>query len=142
MKRCTICKRDLDESAFAWKRQEDGIRHRNCRECQAVMKKRHYEANKATYMARNKVYAKAMKAEIDGLKSRPCVDCGVRYPPYIMDFDHLPDAVKVLDVARMRLTNARRKVLEEIAKCEVVCANCHRERTHRRRIDQAGFAKR
>jgi L-lysine 2,3-aminomutase len=49
-----------------------------------------------------------------------------------MDFDHLDDSEKLDDVSRLtRFT--KKKLLTEIAKCDVVCSNCHRERTHQRR---------
>jgi hypothetical protein len=65
-------------------------------------------------------------------KNRPCADCGRSYPPYVMDFDHVRGE-KVANVSVLVAGGAsRRRVLAEIAKCEVVCANCHRERTHGR----------
>jgi hypothetical protein len=67
-------------------------------------------------------------------KARPCADCGIQYAPWQMDFDHVR-GIKVMGLARRGTTAFTiRKVLEEIAKCEVVCANCHRDRTHRRLI--------
>jgi hypothetical protein len=48
-----------------------------------------------------------------------------------MDFDHRPGAKKRAVVSD--LLNSPR-LLEEALKCDVVCANCHRERTHRRRL--------
>jgi hypothetical protein len=50
-----------------------------------------------------------------------------------MDFDHRQDENKVINLANAsRMT--RPKILEEIAKCDVVCSNCHRERTYQRKI--------
>jgi len=46
-----------------------------------------------------------------------------------MDFDHRPGEKKSLEVSRLTLTKSIRRVVEEIAKCDVVCANCHRIRT-------------
>jgi hypothetical protein len=74
------------------------------------------------------------RAFIDGLKDVPCMDCGNKYPPYVMDFDHRPDSNKKFDVSSGAVgTYSRAVVLEEAGKCDVVCANCHRERTHKRR---------
>jgi hypothetical protein len=64
-------------------------------------------------------------------KDKPCADCGVSYPPYVMDLDHLRDKVEI--VGRLVAKSASyKRIQDEIAKCEVVCSNCHRERTHRR----------
>jgi len=62
----------------------------------------------------------------------PCADCGKNYPYYVMDFDHLEDKSFGISDAINRRRKSLKAVLEEIAKCEVVCANCHRGRTHSR----------
>ncbi len=64
-------------------------------------------------------------------KSKPCADCGVQYPPYVMQFDHVR-GVKVGSLGVLRRTVGMARLVIEIAKCEVVCANCHAERTWRR----------
>lgn len=66
------------------------------------------------------------------LKSEPCTDCGLAWPPYVMQFDHLPGFQKEFGVTVRAWGKGRAKVLEEIAKCELVCANCHFIRTHQR----------
>ncbi len=67
------------------------------------------------------------------MKSRPCADCGIQYPFYVMDFDHREGVTKEFALNSVtRLT--REAILREIAKCDVVCSNCHRERTHQRRL--------
>lgn len=67
---------------------------------------------------------------LDMLKSKPCLDCFHTYPSVAMDFDHVRND-KVSGVAQM-WSWSRAKVLAEVAKCELVCANCHRVRTHTR----------
>lgn len=62
-------------------------------------------------------------------KQVPCKDCGIQYKPWQMDFDHLRN--KLCNIGRLSLSNLD-TVREEIAKCEVVCANCHRDRTYKR----------
>lgn len=62
------------------------------------------------------------------LKDKPCTDCKTRYPHYVLDFDHRPGTVKAGVVGRM-WSGPREKLLEEVAKCDLVCANCHRIRT-------------
>ncbi len=67
-------------------------------------------------------------------EGKPCADCGVVYPHYVMDFDHRPGETKLLDVGDMVNFFGFKKLLEEMAKCDLVCANCHRERTYQRRM--------
>jgi hypothetical protein len=61
------------------------------------------------------------------LKAHPCTDCKRILAPVAMDFDHV-QGDKVEGIAQM-WSWGREKVLAELAKCELVCANCHRERT-------------
>lgn len=65
------------------------------------------------------------------------MDCGGSFDPYVMDFDHRDGEEKCFNVSAaipMGLNIGR--VLEEVAKCDVVCSNCHRMRT-KRRMDAA-----
>ncbi len=65
---------------------------------------------------------------VNALKTRPCTDCGDTFPHEAMDFDHVR-GVKVAGISDM-WSWGRDKALAEIAKCELVCANCHRVRTY------------
>lgn len=64
--------------------------------------------------------------------STPCLDCKISYPYYVMDFDHVRGR-KHKNVMELISTLSKKKIDEEIAKCEIVCSNCHRVRTHKRR---------
>lgn len=65
------------------------------------------------------------------LRERPCADCGQRFPPYVMEFDHRNPSTKAFLVANS-WCRSRERILEEAAKCDIVCRNCHRVRTFRR----------
>lgn len=70
---------------------------------------------------------------LNKLKSVPCADCHTKFPACCMDFDHRPGVEKRGEVCRMLLDNAPIEViLEEVSKCDVVCSNCHRIRSHNR----------
>ncbi len=63
----------------------------------------------------------------------PCIDCTTIYPPECMDFDHVRGE-KVNNVGTMVTHGwSWEKIATEIEKCELVCANCHRIRTRKRR---------
>lgn len=79
---------------------------------------------------RNRSRAKERRAQVNDLKASPCLDCGRSYPPCCMDFDHVREE-KQLGVGRM-LTYNQERLLAEIAKCDLVCACCHRLRTQKR----------
>ena len=77
-------------------------------------------------------------AELQRLKeSTPCVDCGENFPHYKMDFDHVPErGVKLFNIQSggvNRYFNNKR-LQAELAKCDIVCKNCHGERTYFRRL--------
>lgn len=77
-----------------------------------------------------------IKATVVAAKDVPCADCGVRYPSYVMDFDHVRGEKKFC-IGHSAFQQGMKAVLAEIEKCEVVCANCHRERTHGRKQQAA-----
>lgn len=75
---------------------------------------------------------------INELKNRPCLDCGGWFECYAMDFDHRPGEIKSFHISDN--ANHRMEILlDEIKKCDVVCANCHRIRTVRRNQHGAGI---
>lgn len=136
MKRCCTCKRELPFSAFNRNRSvKDGLQY-SCRECKKQIDRQHYasspkrqrlirESNDARRQERADA-VNAIKAE------RGCTDCG-EDDPIVLDFDHILDN-KEHNVANLvSHTKAWDVIQAEIDKCEVVCANCHRRRTHARR---------
>jgi len=81
------------------------------------------KAKKKAYLAQ---YIRSLK------EKTPCMDCKEYYPYYVMDFDHVRGK-KHANVMELIPTLSKKKIDEEIAKCEIVCSNCHRERTHFRK---------
>jgi hypothetical protein len=64
---------------------------------------------------------------------KPCTDCGQSFHHAAMQWDHLPGYEKVADLGTLSRRHSKAAVLAEIAKCELVCANCHAVRTFLRR---------
>ena len=97
---------------------------------------------KAKNNANGKRYRQDVKAKLNAYKSeRGCIDCGYKQHPEALDFDHLPGHVKDFGIGSDMIRNLDR-IWAEVAKCEVVCANCHRIRTvnRRERLDQSSIA--
>jgi hypothetical protein len=95
-----------------------------------------YERNRAHHIAvtttARELAQRRNKELVDEVKRRPCADCGRRYPPVAMDLDHVR-GVKLNNISTMvRQPVATAVLLAELAKCEVVCANCHRIRSFTR----------
>lgn len=66
------------------------------------------------------------------LKEKPCEDCGGTFPHYVMEFDHPDRSIKTGTISMMLSASGYAltpKILAEIAKCSLLCANCHRIRT-------------
>jgi predicted transcriptional regulator len=61
-----------------------------------------------------------------------CFDCKTMYPHYVLEFDHMPEFKKIDNVYRVYKKFGRDKAWQEVAKCDVVCANCHKIRTYQR----------
>lgn len=92
------------------------------------------EALRARRNAQDRAFLDRRRAAIHEIKMQSgCVDCGYNLYPEALDFDHLPGTEKLVTIGSQLKSGTWEQVLEEIAKCEVVCANCHRHRTSMRR---------
>lgn len=99
--------------------------------------RQHYLANQDVYKTRAAASNPRQKALIRecivNAKDKPCADCGIKYPYYVMQFDHRGDDDKVYTISQFnRKGFSLKRLMAEIEKCDVVCANCHAERTFRR----------
>lgn len=109
-----------------------------CRECAAKRRHEYHkrpEVKEALRECRRKGLAK-VKAWVRAYKeTRSCADCGQRFPHYVLDFDHV--RFKRYSVSRLTTTHTNLcRIAHEIKHCDVVCANCHRERTWKRRASR------
>ena len=120
--RCTKCQRDLPVDDFGSdsnnaKARRRGGRRYNCRECSSD-----YACG---FSGRNRKL-------IQEAKDVPCMDCGVCYPFWIMQFDHRDPSKKDFTIGSEGRQFSEQKVKDEMAKCDVVCANCHKDREYTR----------
>lgn len=107
MKKCSLCKIAKGKDEYPPKPQAW------CRECLST---------------------NTLRAElVDKYEGQPCADCGKVFPWECMDWDHVrgKKIYTISALAQQRSDNAREKLYIEIAKCELVCACCHRTRTRR-----------
>ena len=82
--------------------------------------------------AANKLQSLKHQAWVTSLKNKPCMDCGGWFNTWQMDFDHRDRTAKRDTIGNLR-SCSKRIILEEMKKCDLVCANCHRDRTHKRK---------
>lgn len=83
--------------------------------------------------ARQKSLAQNKERLAELKEASPCADCGQHFPSVCMDYDHLRDKTKGVTLM-VNTGYSWGRVLEEIEKCELVCANCHRLRTRDRMV--------
>ena len=134
LRKCGRCGERKPLEDFAWRRRKRGQRHNMCRPCHADYHREHYLANKQRYVdqARERKQALRLKRTsflFEYFEGHPCVDCG-EADPLVLEFDHLGE--KSFDIGAALPYRRWQSILDEIAKCEVVCANCHRRRTYER----------
>lgn len=112
-----------------------------CVDCRRKISHTHYLNNKVKYQQRKKQSRFNKRKFLQALKNVPCKDCGKKYPYYVMDFDHARGKKEIWmslgGVRDKKFRNANnvgmKTIVKEAEKCDVVCSNCHRERTFQRK---------
>lgn len=120
MKRCANCGEDKPRSEF-YPRYGTSVQRLQswCKQCVGIAQRAPHHA------ARRRERHLELVRRLAELKAHPCVDCDVQYPPPVMEFDHVR-GTKKFPISAANL--ARKDLVEELAKCELRCANCHRMR--------------
>lgn len=129
-KTCKMCGEIKPISDFRWHQKDKLRRYPYCSQCDPKYRASFYNAE-ADKKSKYKQFAKLRKV-VEQNKQKPCADCGIQYPYYVMDYDHIDPSNKTAKVSAMVYAGSMPLLLDEIEKCEVVCANCHRIRTHNR----------
>ena len=128
MKVCSRCKEEKSLTEFNKnKSKKDGLQY-YCKVCQGLMTQEHYRKNKQSYVD-NSLKQKQLLAEwFKGYKKTlKCSMCSVD-KHYMLDFHHQDPEFKKFTVSQMiRSCGSKKRILEEIDKCIVVCKNCHSE---------------
>jgi hypothetical protein len=133
--RCYRCGEVKPVESFAWRRKSEDQRDTFCRPCRSAYGKEHYAANRERYIDQARIQKQRLRLKrttylLEYFNAHPCVDCGQR-DPIVLEFDHLRD--KSFSIGAALTCRSWPRILEEMEKCEVVCANCHRRRTAQRR---------
>lgn len=132
MKNCTLCQTQKELSQFNKKSSnKDGLQN-VCRECNAKRSRQYYAENREKHLKtilerKNATIGNSQQKIVEYLQNNPCVDCK-ESDIIVLEFDHQRDKFKNVSEMIMQGYTFKR-ILEEIEKCEVVCANCHKRRT-------------
>lgn len=100
-----------------------------CKTCKRKRSKKHYDSSPESYAIRGPRRRFEAREIVNRIKQKdPCKDCGKHFHYCQMDFDHRDQASKRGQVSYMLMLGIE-TILTEIEKCDLVCANCHRDRT-------------
>lgn len=129
---CEKCKHDLPNthlnlnSKIVW-----------CKVCVKEYNQLYYRQNKKKIKKyvnqKQKLLREKNLAVVNGIRANPCKDCGKQYHIICMDFDHVDPTTKSFNIAHGIFKYDIETLIREIAKCDLVCSNCHRIREHNRR---------
>ena len=133
-KQCSKC--GIEKTDDQFNRKNSKVLQAYCRTCQKKWYKEYYKSSnkeKERLKRKRKRMKRESRAYLRELKTNtPCVDCGKKFHFCAMDFDHIE--TKTIEVSRMIGNQATiEKIKEEVSKCELVCSNCHRVRTYKRK---------
>ena len=151
MKTCTTCHRLKPLDEFNVMRRSSDGRQPRCRDCCRAWYLAHADQHKVnTARRKQQVYAENRQRLREYFAEHPCVDCG-EDDLRVLEFDHRDGVDKTGDVSLL-LREGRnwRRIVAEMAKCDVRCCNCHRRRTSEQfdtwrakawRADRGGIAR-
>lgn len=132
IKTCNSCHKDKPLDQFNWKKKSENKRSGNCRECQKEYKRDHYVNNKEYYYDRNVAKRKETKKLYEEYKATlSCEECCEDHP-WCIEFHH-KNGDKEFNIAQAVYQKSFKQILQEIKKCKVLCANCHRKEHYKLR---------
>lgn len=137
MKKCARCGEYKDDSEFNWRWTDRGVRQSVCRECLKLDRRAFYDENAESIKSKaheTKVAARdrAQKFIYEYLSGQTCRDCG-EYDFAVLTFDHVRGEKRMAVSEMVNQGYSVEEIMAEIAKCEIVCFNCHMRRENERR---------
>jgi hypothetical protein len=134
MKKCFKCGIEKNKESFSkHSKRADGLQS-SCKECSKQFSKKQYKEDinghrEKTKARKVETRKRNRKLVWEYLKTHPCIDCG-ETDPIVLEFDHLKDKTENISILSGRGVSEK-TLLDEIAKCVVRCAHCHRRKTAR-----------
>jgi hypothetical protein len=128
MKICTICKIPKPFEEFSPRKSaKDGLYSR-CKTCHRKEVRDGYQKDPKSKLEDCKKCRQILLDITDVIKAeRGCKACKKENDPVCLDFHHLDPTKKDLSIAKLVSNKSKQRMLDEIKKCVVVCANCHRK---------------
>lgn len=146
MKTCSKCKTEKPESDYFVKDKSTGRLHTQCKSCYKAHRKsyqrEHYIKYRAEYLLRASTRREKLRKEFRDnillyLDNKVCAECG-ESDIRTFEFAHIDSTTKTFNISQaVRLGRSWEEVAQEIKKCRVLCANCHKKET----AEQFGWYK-
>ena len=127
---CSTCKVNKTLGEFYWQNKSRGNKDAACKVCRTIQKKKYRKENPEGYrLYEIKIRYKNRQGILEYMLEHPCIICG-EDDPVVLEFDHRNPSEKCFTISdacsqKMRLD----KIMLEVKKCDVLCANCHRRKT-------------
>lgn len=133
MKCCAKCHQIKPLTEFGFKNKQKKLFVSYCKECNRAYQREHYKNNRSDYLIKHQQWRTEFRKEIrtkiiEYLKTHPCVDCGEN-DYAVLEFDHINGNKKTEVSSLLSNDSSWKTTKQEIEKCEVRCANCHRRRS-------------
>lgn len=127
MKICPKCKKEFNLDSFSVnKAKKDGLQS-YCKVCHKLEQKKYYNNKKEYYKTKAKIRTKKIKEEFKNYKKLlKCYICS-ESESCCLDFHHKDKNFKENEISRLVAIGATKSLNEELKKCIVLCANCHRK---------------
>lgn len=135
---CAFGHERTSENTYVWRGE------RKCTICRLV-RQRHwikYSDRIPVYQARRRERYSLRREELVKILGGHCVDCGFSGHHSALDFDHKNAKLKQMHISGHWIITAPLEILlEELKKCELRCANCHRIKTWVRQDTQSSMSR-
>jgi len=124
MKICSKCKQEKELTEF--NKHRYGVTSW-CKECVRDRSKQHYEENNISLKEKQRLYIQQRREWFNEFKKTlKCIKCGENHIA-CLDFHHRDPKQKEFSIAGAVSHSNKEKVIKELEKCDVLCANCHRK---------------
>ena len=128
MKQCNVCKEIKSLDLFSFRNKQKGQYQSKCRECYNSYNKTYYNSGENQKQKdRVRAYKKDLRVRYQAWKStQQCSVCGENAVE-CLDLHHIDPSTKEGELSSLTVFGSWDKILKEINKCTVLCANCHRK---------------
>lgn len=131
--KCAKCQKEKELEEFYLYKSGPNGRQRHCIDCKKQFDREHFQRHPERRLARNRVAIQKDQQLIAVAKSTGCAKCN-ELRSYVLDLHHIDPSDKENDVSSLKGRSV--KLIKELEKCIVLCANCHREFHHFQRMDE------